>query len=70
MTDQSSTTVLGNKNDLKVLSSPGYPSNYPHNTYITFIVYSPEGSNVKLEFLDLYIESYCDDPIYIYDGKS
>ena len=69
VTDESSTTILGNENDLKVLTSPDYPSNYPHNTYITFTVYSPEGSNVKVDILDLYIEYYCDDPIYIYDGK-
>ena len=56
---------------MKVLTSPGYPSNYPHYTDVTFTVLSPEGSNVKLDFLDFYIEYGCyDDPVHIYDGKS
>ena len=70
VSDENSTTMLSTENDLKVLTSPGYLNYYPPNTYIIFTVYSPEGSNVKLDFLDLDIEYYCDDPIHIYDGKS
>ena len=71
MTDKNSTTVLGNENDVKVLTSHDYPSYYPHNTNLMFTVRSPDGSNVKLDFLDFYIESGCyDDSVHIYDGKS
>ena len=71
MTDQNSTTILRNENDLKVFTSPGYPNNFPHNTYIEFTVHSAERSYVKLDFLDLHIEtfSFCNNPIRIYDGK-
>ena len=68
VTDRNSTTILRNENDFKVLATPGYPNDYPNNTYIVFTVHSPEGSNVKLDILDLRV-SYCNDPTHIYDGK-
>ena len=71
VTDESSTTILGNENDFKVLTSPGYPNNYPVYADVTFVILSPEDSNVKLDFLDLDIHEGCShDVLYIYDGKS
>ena len=74
MTDESSTVELISENDFKVFTSPDYPSNYPHNTNLTFTVYSPEGTIVKLVLLDIEVEVdveyVCNDQIDIYDGKS
>ena len=67
--DESSIIVLENINDLKVLSSPDYPYNYPSNADVTFIVLAPEGSFVKLDFLELDLPSECDDKIETFDGK-
>ena len=71
VTDESSTTILANENDFKVLTSPSYPNSYPDNAEVTFVILSPEGTNVKLDFLDLDIqESWSQAVLYIYDGKS
>ena len=36
----------------------------------SFIIHSPEGSGVKLDILDLAVESSCNyDTLRIYDGK-
>ena len=67
--DEGSTIVLENINDLKVLSSPDYPDNYPSNANVTFIVLAPQDSFVKLDFLELNIHSGCDDKIVTFDGK-
>ena len=67
--DESSIIALEKINDLKVLSSPGYPDNYPANANVTFTVLSPEGIFVKLDFLDLHIHPNCDDRIETFDGK-
>ena len=67
--DESSTIILENVDDLKVLSSPDYPNNYPHNASVTFTVLSPKDSIVKLDFLELSVHSGCDDRIELFNGK-
>ena len=67
VTDESSTTQLMSEDDFKVFTSPGYPNYYPQNTNVTFIIYSPEGTIIKLVLVGFYL---CGDPIDIYDGKS
>ena len=71
------TITLANTDDFQAISSPHYPGFYPEHLDITFIIYSPEGTNVKLTFLDFSIETdyyydYSDcnyDQFIIYDGK-
>ena len=68
---------MANTDDFQAISSPHYPGFYPEHLDITFIIYSPEGTNVKLTFLDFSIEtdyyydySNCNyDQFIIYDGK-
>ena len=67
---ETSTIVLEKVNDVKALSTPGYPNDYPANAKITFTVLSPEGSRIKLDFLNLFLSSGCEDRINTYDGKS
>ena len=70
VTTNSSTIVLEPSYDVQLISSPGYPGNYPSYTERRFVVVAPEGYNVKLEVLDLYIRSGCYySYIYIYEGK-
>ena len=67
---RNSTSIeLDSSHDVKLISSPGYPGYYPRYTEMRFVVVAPEGYNVKLDVLDLYIPSGCyNDYIYIYDG--
>ena len=52
------------------ISSPNYPGRYPRFTDITFIIHSPEGSHVKLIFLDLSIDDQCRfGHLIIYNGQ-
>ena len=67
---ETSTIVLEKVNDVKALSTPGYPNDYPANAYIRFIVLSPAGSVIKLDFLNLFLSSGCEDRINTYDGES
>ena len=55
--------------DVKLISSPNWPQDYPDNADRTYTIYSPEGSSVKVLVLDLLLEGICDfDTVYIYDG--
>ena len=70
VTTNSSTLVLEPSNDVRLISTPGYPGYYPSYTNRRFVVVVPEGYNVKLNVLDLYIRSGCyNDYIDIYDGN-
>ena len=42
-----------------VISSANYPGNYQNQADTLFIITAPEGSHVKLTFLDLKIEDKC-----------
>ena len=69
VTTNSSTMVLEPSNDVRLISTPGYPSSYPSYTERNFVVVTPEGYNVKLDVLDLHIPSGCYyHYINIYDG--
>ncbi|TRY83790.1 hypothetical protein DNTS_035361, partial [Danionella cerebrum] len=50
-------------------TSPRYPNNYPNNADCTWIIQSPENTNVLLAFNNLELESCCDF-IRVYDGNS
>ena len=74
-----STITLANTAAFQAISSPNYPRHYPNDLDISFIVYSPEGTIIKITFLDFQIEEsfdfepefdYCDyEEFIIYDGK-
>ena len=56
--------------EFRLISSPNYPGFYPNNADITFIIHSPNGTLVKVTFLDLAIQDGCNfDNLIIYDGK-
>ena len=71
------TITLATTDDFQAISSPNYPRTYPDHLDITFTIYSPEDTNVKLTFLDFSIETdyyydYSDcnyDQFIIYKGK-
>ena len=67
----SATVELDDVNDFRAFTSPNWPNNYPNDAYRRFTIYSPVGTAVKLEVLDLQLEGYdCNtDPIIIYDGE-
>ena len=70
-----SVTTIGSsitlaRNDVRLISSPNWPSYYPPSANRTSIISSPEGSGVKLVVLDLSLESSCSyDIVYLDDGK-
>ena len=64
-----SSISLGN-DDVRLISSPFWPNDYPASTIRTTVVRSPVGSSIKLVILDLSLESSCSyDTVGIYDGK-
>ena len=64
-----SSTIQLESSRVQLISSPGYPSYYPRYTQRRFFIRAPEGYNVKLDVLDLWIPSGCyNDHIEIYDG--
>ena len=67
----SSTTVeLNNTSDFRAFTSPNWPSNYPNYAYQRFTIYSPVGTIVKLEVLDLQLQGSCSyDTVTVYDGR-
>ena len=66
-----SATMTLETGDVKLISSPRWPENYPYYTYRSFTVYAPQNSIVKLEVLDLHLRSSCSyDTLTIYDGKT
>ena len=67
----SSTTVqLDDVSDFRSFTSPNWPNRYPNNAHRRFTIYSPVGTLVKLEVLDLELEGSCSyDTITIYDGE-
>ena len=70
VTTASATITLATAEQFHAISSPNYPGNYPNRVDRSFIIRSPEGSGVKLDILDLAIESSCNyDTLRIYDGK-
>ena len=70
VTTASATITLATAEQFHAISSPNYPGNYPNGVDRSFIIHSPEGSSVKLDILDLEIESSCNyDTLRIYDGK-
>ena len=69
VTTINSTNTLTTTDEIQAISSPNYPMNYSINVELIFTIHSPEGSNVKLSFLDLLLEGRCFDPLIIYDGK-
>ena len=70
---ESSTITLATTEDVQAISSPNYPIFYTNELNITFIIYSPVGTHVKLVFMDLVLEytyDYCYyDEFIIYEGK-
>ena len=69
VTTANSTITLATTAEIQAISSPNYPMNYPINVEHIFIIHSQEGSNIKLNFLDVLFNSDCGDPLIIYDGK-
>ena len=73
VTNASSTIILATTEEFQAISSPNYPKRYPVHVELIFIIHSPEGSNVKLSFVDLSLDSSnclgCRDHLIIYDGK-
>ena len=56
--------------EVQAISSRNYPADYPNNVDVVFVVTSPEGSHVKLTFLDLVIQDKCSsDNVTISYGK-
>ena len=54
----------------RIISSANYPGNYQNKADTVFLIIAPEGSHVKLTFLDLKIEDKCDfDNLTISFGK-
>ena len=72
-----STITLTSTDDSQAISSPNYAGTYPDHLDITFVIYSPENTNVKFTFLDFSIDTdysydYMDcyyDQFIIYEGK-
>ena len=68
---------MENTEAFQAISTPNYPNNYPDDANVTFIVYSPDGTLIRIYFLDFVIEEtdyyYYDDCEYdefiIYDGE-
>ena len=50
---------LETTDEVQAISSRNYPADYPNNAHVLFVVTSPEGSHVKLTFLDLVIQDKC-----------
>ena len=69
VTTINSMNTLTTTDEIQAISSPNYPMNYPSNVELIFIIHSPEGSNVKLSFLDLLLDRRFFDPLIIYDGE-
>ena len=42
--------------DEVTLKSPGYPTNYELNQYCAYLLKSPNGTKIKIAFVDLNIE--------------
>ncbi|XP_076821762.1 CUB and sushi domain-containing protein 1-like isoform X3 [Clavelina lepadiformis] len=47
--------------ELQYFTSPYYPGNYPDNIRCAWIFYAPVGYQVRVNFLDIQIESCCDN---------
>ena len=56
--------------ELQFISSANYPGNYQNKADTVFLIIAPEGSHVKLTFLDLKIRDKCDfDNLTVSFGK-
>ena len=56
----STTTLLFLRPDtLWAISSPNYPENYSNNEHASILIFSPSGSDVELNFLDLELAASC-----------
>ena len=71
VTTVSSQITLATTEEIQAISSPNYPESYPNDVTGIFIIYSPQGSFVRLLFWDLSLEeTTCKfNRIVIYEGK-
>ena len=70
VSDTTGTILLNSEDDFRIITSPGYPDNYPHDAFVVYTILSPEGTHIRLDILEFLVYRGCyEDVMYIYDGK-
>ena len=56
--------------DVKLISSPDWPGEFPAKNYRTFVIHSTEGTSVKLTVLYLNVAGKCDHfNVTVFEGE-
>ena len=65
-----SSNITLRQDDVKLISSPDWPGEFPAINYWTFVIHSPQNTSVKLTILDMNMKGKCDHfNLTVFEGK-